>query len=61
MEAEQYADRGGTSIELEHDAWLAAEDLVLQAREDVERLNTEIERLADGRGVPDDCQVKEPP
>jgi hypothetical protein len=44
MEAEQSCDRGGTNIELEQDAWNAAETMVLEARDVLNRMHTQADR-----------------
>ena len=53
-EAESLADRGGTTIELEQDAWRGVEALARQAREDLKKLfrswEEECEKTAQQKG-----------
>ena len=44
MQAEQLSDRGGTDIELEQDGWDAVEQMLLDARDALSRMDTELEK-----------------
>jgi hypothetical protein len=44
-DAEHHTDRGGTSIDLEHDAWRAVERMLHEARECLERQNDNLEMV----------------
>lgn len=52
MQAEQTCNRGGTTIELEQDAWSAVETMLLDARAGLDRLFTQAEGV-DPKTVPD--------
>ena len=52
MQAEQTCNRGGTSIQLEQEAWYAVESMLNDAHAGLNRLFTEVERLEPAnRGV----------